>query len=507
MDLFRLLWMHFTYLQLKYLKCFCFLFSNKIDRAINNKYLIYICFLDKVTNCGKEFILGFPAQYFSSSGGYIGMSIVAHLDANVSILTRTSESPLNVTFHMKKGESLHYSLPSSLRMQSKQTNGILVSSTTEISLMCLNYHSSYYGDAYLALPTHALGITYIVPSYKPYDGNSRAKIGIISTHDKNKILIQPNRVSTIQYDGTWYNHGNPLQVSLDRLQSIQLTSTSDLSGTVIYATKPISVVSSVDRARIGNSGLVGRLDSFLSPVSQWGQHYILTTIGSAQKSRGDVFRVFAYENNTVIKSGNWTKVLSLGMHVEISLDETLASFVNCSKPCQVTQYTRGERNGCRASMIVLPSVKHYLPYYRIVSSYTSNFYSSVIVTIEERHTNGLFINGLKGDNLDWMRVTGTKYVWTVVGTPGTEIATFYHSSPEIIFGMLAFGWNNDISYAYPGGVAFEHHTTGRYNIHASTFMVNIFPYYERLIDFTESCHDIFRNSMSVPYRHAAGYIT
>ena len=383
---------------------------------------------------------------------------MAHFDTNVSITTDSLDSSLNVTFLMKEGDSLQYTLPLSLRMQGKQTNGIRVSSTKDISVMCLDYYSSY-GDGYLALPTHALGITYIVASYQPYDRYSRANIGIISAHEKNRILIQPYGISTIQYDGTWYNHGNPLQIQLDRLHSLQLTSTSDLSGTSIYATKPISVVSTVDRARVGTS--VDRLDSFLLPVSQWGKHYILTTVGSTKKSRGDVFRIFAYENNTVVRSANWTKVLSLGTYVELSLQESLASFINCSKPCQVTQYIRDE-NIADTSMIVLPSVKHYMPYYRIVPSYTENFFSSVSLTIEERHTKGLFVNGLKLDNVDWIKITGTKYVWTVVSTPRTKLATFYHSSPEVSFGLLVFGWNNYVSYAYPGGVAFEHYNIGTY---------------------------------------------
>ena len=428
------------------------------------KWTIYFLCSDKQTNYGKEFILGFTAQYDSRTGGYIGIYLLAHFDTNVSIVTQTSSSPLNITFQMKEGDSLQYSLPLSLRMQGKQNNGVHVSSTMDISVTCLDYYSSY-GDGYLALPIHALGITYIVASYQPYGSFSRAKIGIISAHDENTIVIQPTGQSTIQYDGIWYNHGNPLVVPLNKMQSIQLSSTSDLSRTLIYASKAIALLSSVDRARFGTSGRPDRLDSFLLPVSQWGKQYILTTVGSTKKSRGDVFRIFASEINTVVVSANWTKVLLPGTYVELILEETLASFVNCSKPCQVVQYIKDEVIGGKyadTSMIDLPSVKQFMPYYRVVPSYTSDFYSSVTLTIEDRYTNGLFINGFKTDNLDWIKITGTRYVWTVVSTPRTKIATFYHSSPEVTFGLLVFGWNDAVSYAYPGGFAFKHHINGKY---------------------------------------------
>jgi hypothetical protein len=424
-----------------------------------------------LTNYGKKFVFGFTAQYSFSGGGHIGISLMAHFDTNVSITTHTSTNPLNFSFYMKEGDSLQYTLPLSLRMQGKQNKGIEVSSTMDISVICLDYYSSY-GDGYLALPTHALGITYIVASYQPYNSYSRADIGIVSAHDGNNILIQLNGQSTIKYEGIWYNHGNPLQVPLDKLQSIQLTSSSDLSGTIIYASKPISLVSSVDRAISDGSGRIDRLESFLLPVTQWGKQYILTTVGATSKKQGDVFRIFAHENNTIIESAYWTKVLLSRTYVELILKESLASFVNCNKPCQVIQYIKGEVIGGKnadTSMIVLPSIKQFLPYYRIVPSYTSNFYSSVTITIEDSYTNGLYINGLKIDNLNWIKITGTRYVWTVVSTPGTKIGTFYHSSPEVTFGLLVFGWNNDVSYAYPGGFAFEHYNTGKYS-HAKTLL-------------------------------------
>ena len=219
---------------------------------------------------------------------------------------------------MKSGDSLVYPLPLSLRLRGKQTNGVQVSSTADISVVGLDYDDSYGGDGYLALPTHVLGVKYVVASFQPYSLNARAKIGIISAHDENNISIQPNQNATIKYAGISYNYLNPLQNLLDKLQTVQLTSGSDLSGTIISSSKPTSLTSSVDRVQSGNWGGYDKLGSLLLPVSQWGKHYILTSVGSATKKMGDIFRIFAHEKSTIVETAYWTKVVLGGTYAEIS---------------------------------------------------------------------------------------------------------------------------------------------------------------------------------------------
>ncbi|CAB4021449.1 Hypothetical predicted protein, partial [Paramuricea clavata] len=415
----------------------------------------------KLTNYGNKFVIGFTSQYSLRTYGYIGIAIAAHFDTNVTIITQsTSSVPLNVAIHMKEGDFLEYGLPRSLRMQGIQNNGIQVSSTMNISIECFNYYTG--GDGYLALPTDALGVTYVVASYTPYNSVARAKIGIVSIHDETTILIQPIKNAVIEIGGTAYTHAGPIHVFLGKLQSMQVTSESDLSGTMIFASKPVSVVCGVDLGIPGGTGSYDRLESFLLPVTQWGKQYILTTVGSTNKKQGDIFRIFAFENSTVVHSAYWIKVLLSGTYTELILGENLTSFVNCNKPCQVVQYIRGETIGSKkadTSMIVLPSIKQFKSYYRVLCSHISGFYSSATITIEERLTNGLFLNGVKMSYLNWIKISGTKYVWTVVGMPGTKLATFYHSSRDGNFGLLVYGWNGDNSYAYPGGFTFQHYST------------------------------------------------
>ena len=88
-------------------------------------FTAYIFCLDKLTNHGKKFVIGFTGQYYSHKSGFMKIGVVGHLDTNVTITTRKSSSEaLNVTVYVKEGEFLEYSLPVSLRISGKQYNGV-----------------------------------------------------------------------------------------------------------------------------------------------------------------------------------------------------------------------------------------------------------------------------------------------------------------------------------------------------------------------------------------------
>ena len=345
-------------------------------------------------------------------------------------------------------------------------NGIEISSTRDISVLCLNYQRhGIAADAYLALPTNTLGLVYVVASYQPYSSSYRANIAVISAHNNNTIIVLPNNNAVIYYRGLWYDDSNSLlyiTLVLEKHEALYISGSSDLSGTIVIASKPVSVISGVSTSRISSSDNL--LEAFLLPVSMWGYQYLLTTVGKIDKAQGDIFRIFAYENNTVVKTAYWTKVLSTGKYAELILGKDLASFVNCSKPCQVVQYIRRKRIGgkyAEPSMILIPAVNQFLSYYRVVLPYGSEYYDSITIVIQKQHIDGLYISGIKLNGLQWKKINGTQYVWTVVSFSDPNTVTVYHTSTAVKFCLLVFGWNNDVSYAYSGGFGLRNFSNGK----------------------------------------------
>lgn len=422
-----------------------------------------------MNNYGKHFIVGFTAQYSGYQYGYIGLSILALDGTNITILSKKPSAPLNYTTHVEGGEILEYKLPISLRMTGtgEQMNGVEILSTSNISVVCLNYYSGSV-DAYLALPTADLGFDYVAASYQPYDQNSRANLAIISAYDDNKITVIFGENAVVRYRGVLYDKSSSLlyvTLVLDKLEALHISGLSDLSGTIVIASKAVVVISGVDRAKpLGSAGSYDMLESFLLPVSLWGKHYILTTVRTSDKKKGDIYRIFGYKNNTVVESAYWTRVLSSGEYTELVLEEDLASFVTCSEPCQVMQYIRGEVvDGKYAdpSMVTLPSVSQFLSYYRVVLPYSSEYYDSITIVIQEDYSDGLYINDLKISGEEWKTINGSKYVWRVFSFSGHSTVTVYHISSTVKFGLLVFGWNSGISYAYSGGFAFSNFPEGK----------------------------------------------
>ena len=264
-----------------------------------------------MNNYGNHFIVGFTAQYSGYHYGYIGLSILAPEDTNITILSKKPSAPLNYTTHIGGGEVFEYKLPISLRMSGtgEQMNGVEILSTSNISVVCLNYYSGSV-DGYLALPTTALGSNYVAASYQPYNQYSRANLAIISAYDDNKITVIFGENAIVRYRGILYDKSSSLlyvTLVLEKLEALHISGLSDLSGTIIITSKAVVVLSGVDRAKpFGSVGSYDMLESFLLPVSLWGKDYILTTVRTTDKKKGDIYRIFAYKNNTIVESAYWT---------------------------------------------------------------------------------------------------------------------------------------------------------------------------------------------------------
>jgi hypothetical protein len=437
-----------------------------------------ILFLESPNHYGKHFIIGFTSKPYSYRSDYIGVSIAAVYDTNVTIKGIQSNKPWNYTVYIKEGEIFEYKLPISLRMDQSRylQNGIEISSTRDISVFCLNYQAfGGAADGYLALPTDSLGLIYVVASYQPYSTSYRANIAVISAHDNNTIIVLPNKDSVIFYRGLRYDSTNPLlyiTIVLEKLEALYISGSLDLSGSIVVASKPVSVISGVDHSRL--SGHYHFLEGIILPTSLWGHQYLLTTVGRTGKTVGDIFRIFAMKNKTIVKTAYWTKTLSSGDYVELTLGKDLASYVNCSEPCQVVQYIRGVTIGgkyAEPSMTVLPSINQFLSYYRVTLPLGSEYHDSITIMIENDKSQGLYMNGIKLNGLRWNQINGTKYVWAVVSISDPSTVTVYHTSSATRFGLLVFGWNSYASYAYCGGCALSNHSHGK----SSAFSFNQTP--------------------------------
>ena len=421
-------------------------------------------FVGSVTHYGKHFVFGFTAQsetiFYS---GYNEISISAQFDAYVSIFLHKSRTQVlknQIKQFIKAGNVLKYKITPSIRMHSTRVgnHGVLVTATANVSVSCLN-QGRYSADSYLALPTNALGMKYVVASY------ANTTLAVISPQDDTIVYLIPNIKGILRYNGSSYTKGQKIKIQLNKLETFHLDHHSDLSGTIIEANKPIAVLSGNKCAKIHTRYCDHQIE-FLLPVSSWGTTFLVATTAIMNKTGGDIFRVFAYESNTRIRSRKGDRYLKSGEFIEYDLNNELSSFFACSKPCQVIQYTKGYVNKrgkeVDSSMLVVPSVSHFLNTYKVFSSgMQKNLYQhSITVLIKSSERDGLVLNGRKAPGLQWENIDGTRYSWTIIQI--TSEAAVTHISRIALFGVLVFGESDYQSHGYPAGLNLDGKKSGRY---------------------------------------------
>jgi hypothetical protein len=390
--------------------------------------------------------------------GYNEILISAPFDTYVNISLHKSRNPLLKDKYIKAGNVLKYKVSPSIRMHSTvvDTLGISVTATADVAVFCINYRR-YTSDSYLALPTNGLGRKYVVASY------AKSNVGIISPQDNTIVRIILNTKGTVRYNGRLYTKGQTINIKLNKLGTFHLDHRSDLSGTIVEANKPMAVLSGDKCAKI-ETRYCDHLVEFLLPVRNWGTKFLVATTGLMNKNAGDIFRVFSYENDTRVRSKHGDRVLKSGDFTEFDLRRELSSFFECSKPCQVVQYTKGYSNKrgkeVDSSMLVVPSINHFLNGYHVflLGIKNNSYQHSTTILIKASERDGLLVNGKNASGFIWHNIEGTRYSWTIIQISSETAIT--HSSQNALFGALVFGEADFHSHGYPGGLNFLFNVSG-----------------------------------------------
>ena len=229
-------------------------------------------------------------------------------------------------------------LPSTLEVQSitDREKGIHVKAEGEHKIVV--YGLSYAqatSDAFLALPCNSLA----VEEYEYYSVaytvilDLESLLLIVACED-NTLLSTPN--------GT---------ITLNRLQTYQIESLVDLTGTRITTSKPVSVFSSQECVHVPvEIGACDFITEQVPPTSTWGNRFLIASL--LGRNSGERIRVLASTQNSVVtvncnrderrstfnlrSAGNWT---------EFQVASNDYCVIEASSPIFVAQYALGQQ--CR----------------------------------------------------------------------------------------------------------------------------------------------------------------
>jgi hypothetical protein len=326
------------------------------------------------------------------------------------------------------------------------SKGINVSALNEVTVYGLNY-IAFTTDAYLGLPTDILGTDYVVMTYRNSNVVNGVEFGVVATQNNTTVTITPSVTTGPRVAGVPYN------VIMNQGDTYELRNTgsspNDLTGTKITSDKPIGVMGAHQCANIpAGFTFCDHICEMLPPTSTWGKNFV--TVPLRSRINGDTWRIMASQNATTVTiNGVPQAPINAGNYIETVL--TGQSVITSDKPVLVAQYSNGSSfsgNPGDPFMMICPPYEQYLANYTMttVSGYVAHYINVVAP------------NAVVGTlTLDAVPVPVVAF--TAIGVSGfsgaqLQVTPGSHTlAATLPFGVFQYGFNNDDSYGYPGGLS------------------------------------------------------
>lgn len=206
-------------------------------------------------------------------------------------------------FTTQAGQATTIPIDRSLSVQYEDDGpSVHITSRAPVSVFVLNSRVLSTGG-YAAVPVNLWGRSYLPITLPNADGERVGQFAVIAAENGTQIKITPSAQTTYR------EPGSDIVATLQKGETFFLQSrahgagSSDLSASVIQATKPIGVISGHVRAPITADGSMptdrwaSQMATMLLPDSLWGTEFLTVPIGSARNR----FKMTAAVNGTTVQ--------------------------------------------------------------------------------------------------------------------------------------------------------------------------------------------------------------
>jgi len=337
----------------------------------------------------------------------------------------------------------------------------------------LNNESVYSNDASLLLPVNTLGTDYYVVGwptsplpclFMPCPEWQHGYVTILAVESGDTFVnVTPTATITGGQNIASFPPGvtRSFQLRRGEVLNIQagdasLTGPNDLTGTFIRGSKKIAVFSGHEEAVIGEPNVgdgtccADHLEQQLFPINTWDNHYV-AALSPGRGIKKDHWRILAGEDGVVVTTnppqpGANNVTLNRGQFVKFFSDQNFE--VNATGKVMVGQFLvsqdqTSEGTGDPAFVLNVPTSRFRKDY--------------VLLTPDGYNTN--YVNVIRPAGVE-VKLNGAVIVqaFTPVGAGQFEVASVpVNPGVQSVesaepFGIIAFGFDNAVSYAYPGGL-------------------------------------------------------
>ncbi len=400
------------------------------------------------SSAGKKFVVGFPRNDVSSrrENELLLLLYITNPEASAVNFTIT---PINISGNVSNS-STRANVPSSFEVLSvnERNKGILVEADGNINVYGLSSSFTGSADAYLALPCSKMAVD-------EYEYYGISYFTFRSRHPSVVLLVACENETVVKF--------NSLIITLNSMETYQIESDNDLTGTRITSSKPLSVFSGSDCAFVPQEiFFCDHLVEQVPPTVTWGSKFLVASLEG--RSSGERIRVLsaraaivAVNCNTVVSVSQF-QLQNGGSFREFDIPINSFCSIESTSPVLVAQYAYGARGdsdgvGDPFMMIITPIEQFTNNYFvEAFPLFVSN-YVTVYVSSEFFQTAHIL--------LDNSVVTGWRNVVCSSGeicghisrtNVSTGVHSIRHQNNSAVLGVSVYGFRSFDSYGYPGGM-------------------------------------------------------
>jgi hypothetical protein len=332
----------------------------------------------------------------------------------------------------------------------------------------------------LLLPTSAWGKSYVLADAYPKVGQNQNPFSqIVAAEDDTHVTINPVVEIPSGPDVAGAPAGQPQTYTLAKGEAIQFEQANQLAGSPLQSDKPIAVWGGHTCMQIpASAAACDSAHQQLLAVNLLGSEYAAVRFGdrAAEAKEQVPWLIVGAVDDTKLeyfpsKPPNAPKSLSFGQMYQFTTSEAFTvRSLGAEQPFYMAAYMTGSStvqqltdnsDGGDPEFVNVVSSQQWLDRYVFLTDHT--YKNTELVFVRKKAADGLLKDvtlACAGVLSGWTAFDATNgYEFTRVriikgGTPiGTCTSGVQTAMSEAPFGLTVWGWDDDVSYAYPAGMA------------------------------------------------------
>ncbi|XP_063402199.1 uncharacterized protein LOC134686462 [Mytilus trossulus] len=326
----------------------------------------------------------------------------------------------------------------------------------------INVYGFLYGgrvsEGYLLMPVKFASTKYIISTFPAFAIRYGFRNLLVLSQIYQNTVVSINlklENGSVAYKSKQYSNNDTIRIVINKYNTFQLSHTSDLSGTLVTASKPIIVVSG-NRCNfaVADNIRVGYCQPFIESVLPTNQLDYIFITPHLSKRLNNTVRIQAVNSTKLtiqIENRKISKTLNARDYWDFYYNTT--AFIFASEDIIVMSYPHGlnEHEG-DPFMMTIPGINQYLYEYDFVVP--TGFDSFISITVQSDAVDGFMLDGNSSNIKSLFCLSEGMNHFSTFSLPMSAGYHHIEHKNKVRFGLWVYGnVYPDDGYGYPAGMA------------------------------------------------------